>query len=183
MSEMLLVVSSSKARINAPAELIDLTGWLFNLSDSEYQACSKDHLAAASGFTREGKRLSINVETIGGDLLVQHYVEQISDRDHCQVRSVSDAFTHFGLTKMEVTWDLTVRSIGSDSCEFENRIEVRATPELLSALKEHGVPPEAARPRMQSLADEHNAIETPLFAKDIERKAQAHVLRRQGSVA
>lgn len=182
MREMLLVASSSKVQINVPIEAIDLTGWLFNLSDAEYQACSKDHLAAASGFTREGKRLSINVETIGGDVLVQHYVEEISDRDHCRVHSISDAFTHFGLTKMEVTWDLSVRPLDDGSCEFENRIEVHATPELLATFSKYGVAPDAARLRMQSLADEHNAIETPNFAKDIERKAQTHLpIRSEGA--
>jgi hypothetical protein len=34
--------------INAPCESINLTGWVFGLTDEEYQACSKDHIAAAA---------------------------------------------------------------------------------------------------------------------------------------
>jgi hypothetical protein len=46
-----------QAVINAPFETIDLTEWVFGLTDGEYQACSKDHIAprpasrsTASGF-------------------------------------------------------------------------------------------------------------------------------------
>jgi hypothetical protein len=77
--------------INAPCESINLTGWVFGLTDEEYQACSKDHIAAASSFTPDGKRMSINVERIGS-LIVQHYVEEISERCHCRLISVSDTF-------------------------------------------------------------------------------------------
>jgi hypothetical protein len=77
--------SRMDALINAPCETIDLTAWVFGLTDKEYQACSKDHIAAAASLARDGKRMSINVERIGS-LIVQHYVEDISERGHCCLR-------------------------------------------------------------------------------------------------
>jgi len=73
--------SRMDAIINAPCESIDLTAWVFELTDKDYQACSKDHIAAAASFTADGKRMSINVERIGS-LLIQHYVENIAERRH-----------------------------------------------------------------------------------------------------
>lgn len=37
--------------------------------------------------------MSINVEVIGGTPMVQHYVEQVADRHHLVLDSVSDLFT------------------------------------------------------------------------------------------
>ena len=65
-----LVESSFSATINAPIELIDIPAWCFSLPDSEYQACSPAHFAAGATATPEGRRMSINVEVIGGSLMV-----------------------------------------------------------------------------------------------------------------
>jgi hypothetical protein len=83
--------SSAHAAINAPVEAIDLTEWVFGLTDKEYQACSKDHIAAGTTRTAEGRRISINVERVG-HLIIQHYVEDVSERRHCRLVSVSDTF-------------------------------------------------------------------------------------------
>jgi hypothetical protein len=44
----------------------------------------KNHIAAAASMTPEGKRMSLNVEHVG-NLMVQHYVEEISERSHCRL--------------------------------------------------------------------------------------------------
>jgi hypothetical protein len=64
--------SSSRTVINHPADRINLAQWLSTMTDREYQACSRAHRAA--GTFREGGTFGmVNVESIGGHLLVQHY--------------------------------------------------------------------------------------------------------------
>ena len=63
---------NQQAVLNASVDEVDLEKWLFTLSDSEYQAAARGHRGAGV-FTEEGVRGSINVESIGGTLMVQHY--------------------------------------------------------------------------------------------------------------
>jgi hypothetical protein len=48
--------------------------------DHEHQDCSPAHVAAGFTTAPDGKRMSINVEVIGGSLMVQHYVETLAQR-------------------------------------------------------------------------------------------------------
>ena len=75
MTDDVIAKSVAEATIHAPAAAIDLAAWVFTLTDSEYQACSKNHIAAAETLTPEGKRMSINVERVG-NLMLQHYVSR-----------------------------------------------------------------------------------------------------------
>jgi len=89
----LLAESTSKFYVDAPTEDIDVTDWLFNIDDLEYINCtphSKAHLAAGFTHSPDGKRMSINVEDIGGALIVQHYHEAICEKLHCRIVSTSD---------------------------------------------------------------------------------------------
>ena len=90
MTDEVIAKSVAEATIHAPLASIDLTEWVFTLTDSEYQACSKNHIAAAATLTPEGKRMSINVERVG-NLMVQHYVEDIAERSRCRIVSLSDS--------------------------------------------------------------------------------------------
>jgi hypothetical protein len=47
--------------------------------------------------------MSINVEILGGSLMVQHYVEESGQPDHLRLVSTSDVFTPAGRTKVGVT--------------------------------------------------------------------------------
>ena len=71
MTDDIIAHSVAQATIGAPFAAIDLTEWVFTLTDSEYQACSTNHFAAAASVTADGKRMSINVENVG-NLMVQH---------------------------------------------------------------------------------------------------------------
>ena len=56
--------------IAVPAEAVDLYQWLTQVSDREYQTFSTAH--RAMGFFRDGQQEGlINVEDIGGNLLIQ----------------------------------------------------------------------------------------------------------------
>jgi len=79
--------------INAPLDQIDISSSCFSLPDDEYQGCSPAQFAAGSTTAHDGRRTSVNAEVIGGTPMVQHYVEQVADRHHLVLDSVSDLFT------------------------------------------------------------------------------------------
>src|SRR5580698_9068206 len=125
MNDYEIVDSSFTAVINAPIEKIDLPTWAYALRDKEYQGCSPAHVAAGSTTARDGRRMSINVEVIGGSLMVQHYVEVVAERHHLVLDSVSDVFTTAGRTKILVMWELSVKRIDAGKCEFTCHVRTR----------------------------------------------------------
>lgn len=173
-----LVESSFSAVINAPLEKIDIPAWCFALPEAEYQACSPAHCSAGTTTAPDGRRMSINVEILGGSVMVQHYVEELARPDHLRLVSTSDVFTPTGRTKIGVTWDLSVKRLNDHSCEFTNRVQSSATPELLDFLGKQGIPWELFRAARKPVSEAHNRQETPLFAKSIEQ----HALERTPAV-
>lgn len=171
MSDPEIVDSRFTAVINAPIGKIDLPGWAFALPDLEYQGCSPAHVAAGFTTAPDGRRMSINVEVIGGSLMVQHYVETLGQRDRLVLESVSDVFTPTGRTTLHVLWELSVKAIDERRCEFTNHVRSRATDEFLAFLARQGIPFDVFRAQRQPMSIAHNAAETPLFAASIERAA------------
>ncbi len=170
----ILAESSAKFHINAPTAAIDITDWLFNVGDLEYINCtprSRAHLSA--GFTRapDGTRMSINVEEVGGALIVEHYVEVISEKLHCRVQSISDLLIGREYTTAQVTWELIAVHKEGAHHEFTNNVWVRTTEKYEQYLEAHRMSYEDARHGFQLAVEAHNAEETPFFAAAIERKA------------
>ena len=130
-------------------EKVDIPSWCFSLPESEYQACSPAHCSAGATTAPDGRRMSINVEILGGSLMVQHYVEEIGQPDHLRLVSNSDLFTPSGRTKVKVI----------------------ATPELLDFLGKQGIPWEVFKTGRKPISEAHNRQETPPLAKSIERHA------------
>ncbi len=163
--------SSARATINAPIEAINLGEWMFTLTSEEYAACSTAHQSAAQGVMPNGKRLSINVETIGGDQMVQHYIETIAQPDHVLGVSPNSLLWLNGYLylKLAVRWDLKVEQITDSSCELVCTVTPTSW-NPLKAIGGHAWMLLRGRP-VQPHIDE----ETPLFARDIERKALAGV--------
>jgi hypothetical protein len=131
MQDNTLVQSSFSAVINAPIEEVDIPSWCFTLRESEYQSCSPAHCSAGATTAPDGRRMSINVEILGGSLMVQHYMEEIGRRNHLRLISDSDVFTPTGRTTMHVIWDLSAKKIDDNTCEFTNTVHSSATPELM----------------------------------------------------
>ena len=171
MSEPVIVDSSFSAIINAPIERIDIPHWCFNLPEHEYQGSSPAHVAAGFTTTPDGRRMSINVEVIGGSFMVQHYVEKLGKKDHLVLESVSDVFTPTGRTTINVMWELSVKAIDGGRCEFTNHVRTTPTKELLSFLDRQGIPFDLFCTQRQPMSIAHNKQETPLFAASIERAA------------
>jgi hypothetical protein len=171
MNDHEIVDSSFTAIINAPIEKIDIPKWCFTLPEHEYQACSPAHIAAGFTTTPAGKRMSINVETIGGSLMLQHYVETLGEKDHLILESVSDIIAPTGRTTIHVHWELSVRKIEDRRCEFTNHVRSTATEEFKTFLDRQGIPFDVFRTQRQPMSIAHNRGETPLFAESIERAA------------
>ena len=75
LTDMVLVESEKTATIHAPVERVDIADWLLHPPDAEYQRCAPpDHIAAGTTTTDDRRPMSINVEVIGGSLMVQHYM-------------------------------------------------------------------------------------------------------------
>ena len=166
-----LVDSSFSAVINAPINNINLPEWAFNLSEAEYQSCSPAHVSAAKTLGPDGRRMSINVEVIGGSPMVQHYQEELSEPHHLVLTSFSDVFSATGRVVLHVRWELSVKAINEGQCEFTNRVVSHATDEMIKNLDRQGIAFEAFRAQRQPHSINHNCSETPLFAASIERAA------------
>jgi hypothetical protein len=166
-----IVDSSFTVIINAPFKKINIPEWVFNLSEAEYQNCSPAHVAAGKTIGPDGRRMSVNVEVIGGNPMVQHYQEESSE-PHCLVlTSFSDVFTPTGRVVIHVQWELSVKAISDTQCEFTNRIITHATEDLIRGLERQGIPFEVFKAQRQPISAYHNRMETPFFAAGIERAA------------
>ncbi|RYZ26322.1 MAG: hypothetical protein EOP49_43570 [Sphingobacteriales bacterium] len=166
-----LVDSSFSAIINAPIEKINIPEWAFNLSEKEYQDCSPAHVSAGKTIGPDGRRMSINVEVIGGSPMVQHYQEEVSEPHHLVLTSFSDVFTPTGRIVLYVRWELSVKTKGADQCEFTNHVTSYATDDMINSLEKQGVPFDMFKVQRQPASVYHNRTETPRFAASIERAA------------
>jgi hypothetical protein len=118
--------SSSRTVIDHPADRIDLAQWLSKMTDREYQACSRAYRAA--GTFREGGTFGmVNVESIGGHLLVQHYLAKKATAHHVLMHSTNTLvyIMHVLPATIEVFWTLGIEPRDSHSAEFTCTVEAR----------------------------------------------------------
>lgn len=166
----IVIQSSASAVIHVAAEKIDIPSWLFTLPDEEYQRCAKGHVAGGATVAPDGKRISINVELVGPGLIVQHWKEQITEKQHIHLTSVSDQFVQGERSTVQLTWDMKVKAINKDSCEFTDTISLYDTPTLREFVEKSGAPLAQVITGAKQAIDAHNAEETPNFAKSIEKR-------------
>jgi hypothetical protein len=166
-----LSLSTVTATIHAPLERINIADWVLHLPDAEYQRCSTAHIAAGATTADDGRPMSINVETIGDALVVQHYVAEVREPHSCRMVSISDSISPAGRTKLRVVWELSARKIDDQTCKYTNHIHSSAIEQTLAFFKEHDIPFEKARAARQQASHAHNQEETPKFAKSIEQRA------------
>jgi hypothetical protein len=166
-----LVESSFSAIINAPIEKVNIPEWAFNLSEKDYQDCSPAHVSVGKTTGPDGRRMTINVEVIGGSPMVQHYQEEVSEPHHLVLTSFSDVFAPTGRIIIYVRWELSVKAISDTQCEFTNRVVSFATDDMIRNLERQGIPFDVFKAQRQPASTYHNFKETPLFAASIERAA------------
>lgn len=133
-----------------------------------------DHEAAGyTTTTDDGRPMSINVEMIGTGLVIQHYVAEVAEKQHCHMVSLSDVFTPRGWTTVQVIWDLSVKPLDANSCEYINQVTSHPTTEFIAFIEKNGTTFEDAAAARQAASGDHNRRETPLFAASIGRRALA----------
>jgi len=173
-TDLVLSASSESQVIDVPIEKIDIGGWLFALTDAEYQRCAPgDHKAAGTTVSEDGRPMSINVEMIGSGLVVQHYVGEVVERARCRMVSTSDVLTPHGWTTVQVIWELRAEPEGDHHTRYTNTVTSHPTQEFLAFNEENGSTFEEAAKARQAASGAHNARETPLFAESIARAALA----------
>ncbi len=154
---------SHEASIPVPAGAIDLPAWLFGLSEEDYGACAHGHRAIGTVGQRAGM---VNVESIGGSLLIQHYATRQADRDHVtMVSPASRAYLmHLAPVKVGVVWDMAIVPDGPEASRFRCTIDVAmpAAVRLLGLFNGTGF-----------FVRRHLVEETKGFARDIARKHAA----------
>src|SRR5208282_6234792 len=132
-----LSLSTVTATIHVPIEKVNIADLLLHLPDAEYQRCAHAHIAAGSSMSDDGRPMSINVETIGDALVVQHYVAEIHEPHFCRMVSISDSISPTGRTKLQVVWELSAKKLDENSCEYTNHIHSTAIDPTLAFLKQH----------------------------------------------
>ena len=160
--------TSSQIAINHPAERVNLARWISTLSDHDYQACSRAHRAA--GTFREGGTLGmVNVESVGGNLLVQHYRAEKLAANHVVMHSKNTRVyvSHLVPATIEVIWTLEAKPGHGQSTVFSCSVETRMS-RLLSVLSTVALLPFFLR--------RHTQEETLGFAADISRKVSKGLL-------
>jgi hypothetical protein len=149
--------------INAPKEAFNLHEWVFTLSDKDYQTTARGHIGAGSSIHTDGTQTSVNVESVGGNLLVQHYVAEVKEPDYVKMVSFSDLW----LMKLvhvvvKVTWEMRLISVSDSQCKFQNTVLVEHPNfimKIMSALALGGY-----------FVRKHNEEETPLFAENLYKR-------------
>ena len=150
--------------VNEPSGTIDLADWLFGLTDAEYQACAKGHHGAGT-YTDEHGRGMVNVESVGGHLIVQHYREVLAAADAVEMFSAASKVYLFHLAPVaaQVRWRLTVAPRTPTASDLACTVDV-SLPAVLQVV--------ARLTLLGRFLASHVEEEAPNFAADIQRKLQ-----------
>lgn len=148
--------------LDEPSDEIDLEAWLFRLSDADYQACAKGHHEAGVFADKQGPGM-INVESIGGNLIVQHYRSVRVSRSLVEMYSPASRvyLFHFVPVTATVRWTLEVTPKAATASDFACTVQVDL-PVVLGAL--------ARLSLLGYFLGNHVDEEAQGFAADIARK-------------
>ena len=80
------MIFTHEASIPLAAGDVHLDDWLFNLSEKDYKACARGHRAVGTsgGAHFEGM---VNVESMAGALIIQHYKTELLELNHVRLFS------------------------------------------------------------------------------------------------
>jgi hypothetical protein len=155
---------TQQALLNAPIDQVDLEQWMFSLSDAEYQQAARAHRAAGT-FVDNGVRGTVNVESMGGTLIIQHYREVQAEPSYVEMFSERSRAYLFHLVPVtvQVRWTVQAAARNATSSTFGCTVEVTLPPVLrvlIGMMWRHFI-------------GRHTDEETHGFAADINRKLAA----------
>ena len=103
------------------------------------------------------------MESVGGGLLVQHYVAEVKEPDHVKMVSLTDLYlAPFIRIVIKVTWEMRLIAVSDNECKFQNTVLVEHPNfimKIFSALALTGY-----------FVRKHNEEETPLFAQNLYKR-------------
>ncbi len=115
-----------EASIPLPASDIHLDEWLFNLSERDYKACARGHRAVG---TSGGARFEgmVNVESMAGALIIQHYRTELLEANHVRLFSKKSRayLMHLVPFHLQVGWEMQVSSVSAIESRLRCTIDVR----------------------------------------------------------
>jgi hypothetical protein len=151
----------SESVIEQPADQLDLAHWVYAMSDRDYRGCARGHIACGSTPLPGGARASINVESVGGHLLVQHYEPEVLDPHHIRMVSHASEMWIFRLvpSRVRVIWDVSLIPHDATSCTFRDHIRVEHGSRWLWWLSKLAL--------VNWVVQRHDDEETPLFARNL----------------
>ena len=120
------MIFTHEASIPLDARDIHLDEWLFNLSEKDYKACAHGHRAVGTigGSHCEGM---VNVESMAGALIIQHYKTELLEAGH--VRLFSDKsrayLMHLIPFALQVGWEMQVFGVSANESTLRCTIDVR----------------------------------------------------------
>jgi hypothetical protein len=157
--------ATSQTVLDVPIDRVDLDRWMFSLSDEDYREAARGHHAAGLLVLGEG-RGTINVESVGGHLIIQRYRAVRVEPTRTELYSArSQVFLlHLVPVAAQVRWIMEVEASGPDRTVLTCTVETTVSP-LLTVLARAAALPYFLR--------RHVAEETVKFAQDITRKQAA----------
>ena len=120
------MIFTHEASIPLAARDIHIDEWLFNLSEKDYKACAQGHRAVGTngGANFEGM---VNVESMAGALIIQHYRTELLEANHVRLFSErSRAYLmHLLPFHLQVGWEMEVSSVSMSESKLRCTIDVR----------------------------------------------------------
>jgi hypothetical protein len=113
--------------VTAPfaADQVDLSKWLFTMTDEEYQAVATAHRALGT-FVEDGVRGMVNVEAMGGALLIHDYREVQATKPQVEMCSPRTRMylLHVLPVSIEVRWTMNVVPRTADTSTFSCTVDI-----------------------------------------------------------
>ena len=120
------MIFTHQAPIPLPVGAVHLDEWLYSLSEADYKACARGHRAVG---TNGGSQFDgmVNVESMAGALLIQHYRTELLQPDHVRLFSAASRgyLMHLVPFHLSVTWEMQVFSVTPDASIFLFTIDFR----------------------------------------------------------
>ena len=108
------------------ANCVHIDRWLFNLSEDDYKACARGHRALG---TNGGARFDgmVNVESMAGALIIQHYRTELLEPNHVRLFSERSLayLMHLLPFQLQVGWEMQVSGVSATESKLRCTIDVR----------------------------------------------------------
>ena len=163
--------STATAVVAAPLERIDIGEWWLGDRD---RLGSSARFAAGFTVAPDGKRIAVDVELVGGRLLVHYCVERLALKDRLVLESVSDLAMPAGRTTIRILWEVSLAPIDEASSALTSRVRTSVAAEFAKFLSRQGIPLDAFLSQRLPASVARNERLTRVFAAGIERAARGH---------